>query len=157
MAGDIQLNTIAHSIKHRENPNDEFMTPPYLAKKLYEWVNPAGRVLDSAYGTGNFTFDLSTCDFFDWDEKVDWIVTNPPYSKIDKYLEHSCEIADKGFAYLLGLHNLTPKRIEACEKQGFYITRIHLCKVFKWFGISAMVVWEKNGKPIIDYDRKVWR
>jgi hypothetical protein len=150
-------SSIAHDIKHRENPNDEFMTPPDLAKVLYEWVNPSGTVLDSARGTGNFTFDLSTDDFLNWTEKVDWIVTNPPYSKIDKYLEHSCEVADKGFSYLLGLHNLTAKRIEICEKQGFYITRIYLCKVFKWFGMSAMIVWEKNGTPILSYDRKVWR
>ena len=36
-------------------------------------------------------------------------------------------------------------------------TKIHMCKVFKWFGMSVAVVWEKNGKPIISYDRVVWR
>jgi len=148
---------ISHQIKHREISNDEFMTPPELVKELIKFVNPTGTILDSAYGTGNFTIDKSTTDFFNWTEKVDWIVTNPPYSKIDDYLKHSCEIANKGFSYLLGLHNLTPKRICECEKKGFFITRIHLCKVFKWYGISAMIVWEKNKKPIINYDRIVWR
>jgi len=150
-------DNISHQIKHRKIPNDEFMTPPELAKKLVKFVGAKGSVLDSARGTGNFTVDKSTDDFFNWTKKVDWIITNPPYSKIDKYLEHSCELANKGFSYLLGLHNLTPRRIEACEKKGFFITKVHLCKVFAWYGISAMIVWEKDKKPIINYDRRVWR
>lgn len=149
---------IAHKIKHRETPNDEFMTPRELASKLFNSVRPRGSVLDNAYGTGNFFFrgDFST-DFYNVKKKYDWLITNPPYSDLDRWLEHSCKVAQKGFAYLLGINNLTAKRIEACEREGFYITKIHLCKVFKWFGMSAFVVWEKNKKGIINYDRKVWR
>jgi hypothetical protein len=33
-------------------------------------------------------------DFYDYNEKVDWIVTNPPYSDFDKFLAHSFELAD---------------------------------------------------------------
>lgn len=149
---------IAHFIKHRNKPNDEFMTPRELAQKLFKWVNPTGTILDNAYGTGNFYFRGDyTKDFYSITKKYDWLITNPPYSHLDTWLEHSCKIANKGFAYLFGLHNLTPKRIELCERQGFFITRIFLCKVFKWFGISAMIVWEKNKKSVINYDRIVWR
>lgn len=149
----------SHKIKHRETPNDEFMTPSELAKKLLALVpvEADDSVLDSAPGEGAFTVDKASPDFFLWNEPVDWIVTNPPYSKVDAYLEHSCEVAKKGFAYLLAFHALTPKRIEACEKAGFYIKRIHLCKVFRWYGISAFVVWGKGGPGLLEYDRVVWR
>ena len=152
-----KISKISHDIKHRTKPDDEFMTPPKLAKKLLSWLSPQGIVMDNAYGTGNFyrKGDLQSRDFFKDDRKVDWYVTNPPYSQIDAWLTKSCQ-ARKGFAYLLGLHNLTPRRIEACERLGFFITRIYLCKVFKWFGISAFIVWEKNKKNIINYDRVVW-
>ena len=152
---------IAHDIKHRVKANDEFYTPRKLAESLFSLV-PAEKtdvVMDNAYGTGMFYFrGLKSKDFLNDNRKVDWYITNPPYSFLDEWLEKSCE-ARKGFAYLFGIHNLTPRRIEACEEKGFYITKIHLCKVFKWFGISAFIIWEKSaGKnKKIDYDRIVWK
>jgi type I restriction-modification system DNA methylase subunit len=150
---------ISHNIKHRDKPNNEFYTPRKLAEKLFYKIDTKGcSVLDSAFGNGNFYFrGDTTTDFFSVKKQYDWIISNPPYSLLDKWLEHSCKISKKGFAYLLGLHNLTPKRIEKCEKEGFYITKLFLCKVFKWFGISAFVIWEKDKKGIIEYDRIVWR
>src|SRR3990167_2600536 len=157
---------IAHKIKHRIIANDEFYTPEELVKKLIKLV-PLKKfdfVLDPAKGKGVFfrnfpkkTINQATNDFFGFTKKQHWLITNPPYSKLDKWLQYSCKISIKGFAYLLGLHNLTPKRIEMCEKAGFGITKIYLCKVFKWFGISAFIIWEKNKKGIIHYDRTVWR
>jgi hypothetical protein len=152
----------AHDIKHRDRPNDEFFTPRMLAESLFKIV-PAmteDLIMDNAYGTGNFYFGgLKSTDFLNDHRKVDWYITNPPYSFLDKWLEKSCE-ANKGFAYLLGINNLTAKRIEDCENRGFYVSHIHLCKVFKWFGMSAFVVWEKknnNGSIKMSYDRIVWR
>ena len=150
---------IAHDIKHRDKPNDEFYTPRVLAEKLFNLVpiKDSDIIMDNAYGTGNFFFKgLYSKDFFNDNREVAWYITNPPYSKIDDWLLKSCN-ANKGFAYLFGLHNLTPRRIEKCEQQGFYITKIFLCKVFKWYGISAFIIWEKNKKGIINYDRIVWK
>ena len=150
---------IAHNIKHRSNPNDEFDTPRDLAKKLFKLVPVREKdvVMDNAYGKGNFYFEgLKSKDFLNDKRKVDWYITNPPYSFLDKWLIKSCE-ANRGFAYLLGINNLTARRIEMCEKEGFGITKIHLCKVFKWFGMSAFIIWEKGQTGIIDYDRTVWR
>jgi len=157
---------IAHSIKHRKVANDEFYTPVNLVKRLVKLVpfEKYDTVLDAAYGTGNFynnfpygTIGSYTKNFYRKRANFDWIITNPPYSHLDKWLEHSCKIATKGFGYLLGINNLTPKRIEACEQQGFFITKIYMCKVFRWFGMSIFVLWEKDKKPIIKYDRIVWR
>lgn len=153
---------IAHDIKHREKPNNEFITPRNLSESLFILVpiKKEDKIMDNAYGTGNFYFQgLKSKDFLNDKRQVDWYITNPPYSFLDEWLEKSCE-ARKGFAYLLGINNLTPRRIETCERKGFYITKIHLCKVFKWFGISSFIMWEKRkSKPKIEftYDRKVWR
>jgi len=150
---------IAHKIKHRKIPNNDFTTPRKLAQKLFKIVPIKNNdiIMDNAYGTGNFYFrGLKSDDFLNDNRKVDWYITNPPYSFLDDWLKKSCQ-AKKGFAYLLGLHNLTPRRIEMCEKMGFGITKIYLVKVFKWFGISAFIIWEKNKKGIINYDRIVWR
>lgn len=157
---------IGHTIKHRIYANDEFPTPIKLCKELVLKI-PYGIgdvVLEPAMGSGNFYNSFldgwkkkKTNDFNTWNKQVDWCVSNPPYSQIDLFLEKSCKICRIGFAYLLTLHNLTPRRIEMCEKEGFRITHIHLCKVFHWFGISAFIIWQRNREGIITYDRIVWK
>ena len=83
---------LAHSIKHRVYANDEFMTPPELAKKLVGFVPLEAHhtILEPCPGKGAF-FDtlLSTLavvemadNFFEWCYQIDWIIGNPPYSKL---------------------------------------------------------------------------
>ena len=45
------------------------------------------------------------------------------------------------------------------EKAGYSITRLHLTKVYQWYGMSQIIVCEKGeGLPQqITYDRTVWR
>tara|TARA_Y100000748_G_scaffold303987_1_gene311151 strand:- start:232 stop:747 length:516 start_codon:yes stop_codon:yes gene_type:complete len=164
-----------HKIKHRENPNDVFITPLELAKTHIDmihnqlfYVNTGDCWYDPFKNSGSYYNQfphenkkwseiLENKDFFEFNEEVDIICSNPPYSMINKVLEKSVELKPKVISYLLGINNLTAKRMEFMEKHGYYITKIHMCKVFKWFGMSVAVVWEKNGKPIISYDRVVWR
>ncbi len=167
------FSNISHNIKHRTRTStrDKFYTPEKLTKEMLKFVpfKDNDFVLDPAYGKGIFyknfpdfvrkdfcEIDFNS-DFFDYYNRVDWCVTNPPYSMIENWLKHSCEISKKGFAYLLGQGSITPRRIELCNNQGFGITFMHLCKVFKWFGISAFVIFEKNKNNIFSYDRIVWR
>jgi hypothetical protein len=156
----------SHNIKHRKKANDEFYTPVNLAKFLCSLVpiKDGQSVLDGAYGTGNFYNSYPkeweaqyTKSFFEVAHHFDWIITNPPYSCLDSWLNKSCKVSKVGFAYLLLGHAVTPKRIEMCENNGFGITKIHKCKVFKWYGISEFVVWEKGKQGIINYDRVVWK
>lgn len=86
------------------NPNDIVFTPPSVAKMVLKEFQPKGFVLEPCRGLGGFYNELSEpkdwCeiadgrDFFDYHKHVDWIVSNPPYSNWDKWLEHSFEIAD---------------------------------------------------------------
>lgn len=166
----------SHKIKQRENPNDVFITPLKLAKYNIDmieykdddiWYDPFKN--DGSY-YNQFPQDpqvpnenkkwseiLENKDFFNFDEKVDIICSNPPYSMIDKVLEKSVSLKPRIISYLIGVNNLTAKRMEYMENNGFYITKIHMCKVFKWYGMSMIVVWEKDKKPIMSYDRVVWR
>jgi len=166
---------VAHSVKHRAVANDDFRTPVELAKKCIQMVDLSeGDVILDAFAGNDVFFNHypSTCrrerceikegkNFFDWCLLVDWIITNPPYSILDKVIEHSCEICRKGFGYLIGIHNLTPRRIEIANGNSFYLKRVHLCKVFKYFGMSVFVIFEKSKdrtiRNIISYDRTVWR
>lgn len=81
----------------------------YTKKETASWIidyfNPQGSILEPASGkdvffnlfknTKKYRCEISDgIDFFDWHLKVDWIITNPPYSIYDSFLEKSFEIAD---------------------------------------------------------------
>ena len=158
-------SSISHQIKHREKPNDEFWTPNDLVKELLKLTpfEKQDSLFDSAFGTGRFFNNFPkeskkgySTDFFEETENWDWIITNPPYSKLDDWIKQTCKLSNKGFALLIGTQNITPKRIELIESFGFGITHIYMFKVFKWYGISSYIICEKGKKSIIDYNRKVW-
>lgn len=165
---------ICHKIKYNKSGNDCIETPENLAKFCISLVpiQKSDTILDAFAGNkiwhNNYPVDLSNrwyceikegIDFFDVDPQLsfDWIITNPPYSILDKVFEYSCRICLKGFGYLIGINNLTPKRIELCNKKGFGLTKIHICKIFKYFGMSVFVLFEKGKDNIISYDRIVWK
>lgn len=74
--------------------NDKFMTPINLVEKIVYHFQPKGNILEPCIGSGNFYnflkgwiqkgHTLDWCeidkgkDFFDYEKKVDWIITNPP-------------------------------------------------------------------------------
>jgi len=86
------------------NPNDVVFTPDKIAREIVGMFDIKGKVLEPASGEGAFLRYLPKntewCeitkdkDFFDYNNKVDWIVTNPPYSNFDRFLQHSFELAD---------------------------------------------------------------
>ena len=84
--------------------SDRVMTPINIAQTIVKHFVPIGKTLEPCKGTGNIYNLLPQgsdwCeidegrDFFGYKEKVDWIITNPPYSIYDKFLEHCFELAD---------------------------------------------------------------
>lgn len=159
-----------HNIKSRNNANDVFITPLELAKKQIQMINVEASELwldpfrNSGHYYNQFPTDnkdwceiLENKDFFEYQQLVNVICSNPPYSLMDKVLQHSVSLHPRVISYLIGINNLTAKRIEFMNQAGYGLTRIHLCKVFKWFGMSAIVQFEFQKENIISFDRVVWR
>ena len=97
----------------QKNGNDRVYTPPELALKIVCHFNPEGNKCDPCYGRGAFYvamlahggyerptlrgFEIDDgMDFLAWekDEHFDWIVTNPPWSKLRAFLKKSMECSD---------------------------------------------------------------
>ena len=168
-----EIQNQALNIRYRENPKDVVYTPIELAKKCIGLVplENGDIVLDPAKGKGAFLnnfpenvislgYDITEGrDFFNDFEETDWIITNPPYSLLGDWLHHSCKVAKRGFAYLIGSYSITPKRLEIIESYGFKLTHMHLCKVSSWFGMTAFCIFQKTSADNISftYDRKVWQ
>ena len=84
--------------------NDVVMTPQQTAIEIIEYFSPSGLVLEPCRGSGNIYNNLpgqkewcevsEGVDFFNYNKRVDWIITNPPYSIYDKFLLKSLEVAD---------------------------------------------------------------
>lgn len=87
--------------------NDKVMTPEDLAVQIINHFAPRGRILEPCRGSGNFyrNFPVDNSvslyceideglDFFDFQGRVDWVITNPPFSKFRSFLQKSMEVAD---------------------------------------------------------------
>ena len=92
-------------------PNDLIMTKPETAKFIIDYFKPTGKILEPCRGTGSFydqfEGDKDWCeikkgkDFLDYNKKVDWIITNPPFSIFDKFLlkgKTKCESSRKNLS-----------------------------------------------------------
>ena len=86
------------------NKNDVVFTPDNIAKQICEMFDIKGIVLEPCKGEGAFLKYLPEntewCEiadgknYYDYNKKVDWLVTNPPYSDFNRFLEHSFNLAD---------------------------------------------------------------
>lgn len=88
----------------KSTSNDNVMTPEFLAKFIIEYFNPKGIVLEPCKGNDSFYRNIKNkkdwCeiskgkDFLNYNKKVDWIITNPPFSIYDLFLLKAFEVAD---------------------------------------------------------------
>lgn len=115
---------------------DVVMTPEWLAIDIISHFRPQGVILDPCKGEGafynNFDTDLKEwceisegIDFFSYSKKVNWIITNPPWSKMQKFLVHSMEISDNIVFLTTINHYTTKKRIRDMMEMGFGIAEIY--------------------------------
>lgn len=117
---------------------DLVMTPPELAAAVIGHFadRMAGSVLDPARGQGAFHdgfpahLDRHWCeigegrDFFDWHQPVDWVMTNPPWSRLREFTRHAMRIAPN-IVWLAPLTNLTTKaRLRDLDEAGFGIAEL---------------------------------
>ena len=136
--------------------NDCIQTPVELASDIVNYFKPQGRILEPCKGNGSFikayeTYNLinqftgnegiqwTWCeikegkDFFDFNEKVDWIITNPPYSKMRKFLQKSMRVSDN-VVFLTTINHLWLKaRLNDIDKSKFGIKEIIIFNTPKSF------------------------
>ena len=148
--------------KLKTNSNDIIYTPKPIALLMSKLCNikAGSKVLDPSKGGGVFYNNLpSNCikdyceisenkDFFNYNDNVDLIIGNPPYSLWDKWLDHTMKITNK-FCYIFGFLNFTGSRVRKIIDNGFGITKIHLLKIDWWFSPSFIIIFEKGKKSII--------
>jgi len=163
-------STVSHKIKKRNTANDIFITPLDLAKKAISMIDYENTDIwyDPFKNTGNYYNQypndnklyseiLEDKDFFDFEENIDIICSNPPYSIMDNVIKKSIDLKPRVINYLIGVGNLTARRLEMFENAGYGLTKIHMCKVYKWYGMSFIVQFEKNKESIMSFDRIVWK
>ena len=120
---------------------DIVMTPVETAVDVINHFAPTGTILDPCRGTGAFYDNFPTTsqkdwcelsegkDFFDYNNKVNWIITNPPWSKIKPFIIHSMTIADD-IVYLISInHYSTKARLRLIYENGFRIQEIYCVKM----------------------------
>lgn len=115
---------------------DVVYTPDEVAKGIIDWLRPTGICLDPCRGDGAFFRNLPLgalwCelsegkDFFNFNERVDWILGNPPYSIFEEWLRHSFEIADE-VAYIVPTNKVFQRQVI-------------MDMITEWGGIKGMMV-----------------
>ena len=153
--------------KCRKNNNDIFYTPSDLVLDCLKLIDIKDDdiLLDPFFGNGAFFNEFPRknkkewceiekgVDFFKYNKKVDWIISNPPFSKLTQVLEHSTDICKKGFGLIMMTTALSVKRINDIKKKGFYIIKIHWFSVKSWFGFPCVfVVFSREGEKLFDID-----
>ena len=168
----IMSSQISHNIKNRKDANDVFITPLEVAKQQINlhnirdddlWLDPCRNNKDGSYYHNyptNVKKDwceiLEGKDFFEYTNSPQVICGNPPYSIINKWIEKTLSLNPREFSLLLGIGNLTTRRIQIIENAGYGLSKMKMLKIHKWYGMSCIVVFEKNKKSIIEYDRKIY-
>ena len=132
--------------------NDNVQTPSLLASAIVEHFQPRGAILEPCCGGGSFVDALAdwadSLDAFDINHKncrqdflthlpkdrYDWIVTNPPWSKIRDFLIHGMRVADNIVFLMTVNHVWTKARLRAISEGGFGIREILLCDTPKTEG-----------------------
>lgn len=147
--------------KCKKNPNDVIYTPKELAIDCISVVPIAegDTVLDPFLGGGVFYHNYPQenpkdwCeiekgrDFFEYDQKVDWVISNPPFSKLNDVLDKCVEVCVKGFGLIFICTGLTVRRVNKVKQKGFIISRIMYFNVKSWFGFPCLfVLFERGGK-----------
>ena len=109
---------------------DEMYTPEYALNPLLPFIKKNWAIWECVWGSGALATHLKNkgfkvieedVDFLDYDLDCNVIITNPPYSKKDEFLEKAYELK-RPFAFLLPLTALEGiKRGALYKKNGLQI------------------------------------
>ena len=142
----------------KKKPNqDKFITPASAVTVHLDFIKDLikhGLCYEPFIGTKSYlkqmvgyvvTTELDEgTDFFEFSEAIDYIVSHPPYSILDKVLEKSVALKPKLISYLLKLSHLTPKRLSYMAESGYYLERMKILKIHKMGGTSVITCWVRG-------------
>lgn len=122
--------------------NDRVYTPPWLAKAIVQHFNPTGSSCDPCFGGGAFVnaLDATECtevigfeidkgmDFLEYSHpdpgRFNWIITNPPWSKLRQFLKKSMEVSDNVVFLCLVNAFFMKARMRDMQEAGFGMREI---------------------------------
>lgn len=126
-------------------PADIAYTPDAVAMNIIKFLNPFGKCLDPCKGEGAFykylPDDKDYCelsegkDFLFYNQKVNWIIGNPPYSVFMEFLKKSFEIADN-VSFLVPTNKIFQRQII-------------MDMINKYGGIKSMIIYGSG--QLIDF------
>lgn len=148
----------------QSNPNDKVYTPEFIVDEVLSifnvMIHPSHSILEPFKGDGAFYKKLPErtdwCeidegkDFFYYNKKVDWIITNPPYSIFKEVLPKCLELADN-IVFVLPINKLLSSmpRLMDIKRANCAIKSIHYLgsgRQLKFpFGFPVGVVYIKRG------------
>jgi hypothetical protein len=162
------ISAIGAKIKSKNVPNDIYYTPVELVRQHIELIpkeyhKECYKWLDPFYGSGlyynhyphsnkDYTEIEIEKDFFDYKERVDVICSNPPFSLMNRVLEHSISLEPRVISYIMEIINLEPKRIKQMNDAGYGLTYIKVFRVRNWFASTIIAIFEKDKSNIIDIE-----
>lgn len=150
-----------------DNINDKVYTPDFIVDEVLSefgyLIEQQESVLEPFLGEGAFYNKLTAyseyvtwceidrgVDFLEYQGKVDWIITNPPYSVFKQMLPKMLNVADN-IVMIIPLNKLISSmpRLMDVERAGFGIKRIHYLgsgRQLKFpFGFPVAAVYIKKG------------
>jgi len=120
--------------------NDIVYTPDELAEFVCNYFPIKGVVLEPCLGGGSFYRALSKLtavtniewceiekgvDFLAYEGNVDWIVTNPPWSKFREFIQKSCSGMTNDIVFLITLNHFSTKaRLKLIYDSGYSIKEL---------------------------------
>lgn len=116
--------------------NDNVYTPDWLARAIMDHFKPDGKLLEPCRGKGAFYKLMPKgspwCeiaegrDFMAYKGRVDWVVTNPPWSELRAFLKKSMEVADNVVFLCLVNAIFMKARMRDIREAGFVVNEILL-------------------------------
>lgn len=164
------------------NGNDRIYTPDELALAIVNHYNPdtayepckGGGAFCRAFDKLQIKYDYAEIDegldFFDVNEiKNNWIITNPPFSLISKFLEKSYQLDVENIVFLCTVNAFWMNgKLDTMKKYGYSIKEIQIVespyfrRLNNWpqsgFSLGATLISKGDNKGVIKIDENkiIW-
>lgn len=145
------------------NQLDKVYTPHWAIKKVLDNFPINGKVLEPFAGDGRWVVQMASrgqpvswCeidegrDFLDWHQRVDWIVTNPPYSTFTE-MSRKCMAIASQVVLVIPVNKVMSSmpRLRDISERGFAVREIQILGSGRElgfpFGFPVGAVWLSKG------------